>query len=189
MLAHGAGSLVGGFGLALEALLILGLLTMSLAWGSAIMIGQNMGAGQWQRGVGVLVRAAGVLAVLLILFLAWTPFARSLFGLLSDDPAVLDSAVAFLSVLRWGWVGMAIYQLLNATYTAVGATKLAGTFVILSELLGCTFALLWTGSVFEAVTYGFCLSCGIRAVLMLSLIRRSLLVPLAEAARKRAASE
>jgi len=184
MLAHGAGSLVGGFGLAFEALLILGLLGMSLAWGSAIMIGQNVGAGQWQRGVGVLLRAAVVLAILLVGFLAWTPFARPLFRLLSDDPAVLDAAVDFLSVMRWGWIGMAIYQLLNAAYTVIGATKLAGTFVILSELLGVTFALLWNGSVFEAVTYGFCLSCGVRAVLMLALIRRSLLVPLAEAARK-----
>ena len=184
MLAHGAGSLVGGWGLALEALLILGLFSMSLAWGSAIMVGQNMGAGQWQRGAGVLIRAAGILAVLLIAFLAWTPFARPLFGLLSDDPAVLDAAMGFLSVMRWGWIGMVIYQLLNAAYTAVGATKLAGTFVILSEALGVAFAVLWTGPVFEAVAYGFCLSCGVRAVLMLALIRRSLLAPLAEAARK-----
>ncbi len=184
MLAHGAGSLVGGWGLALEALLILGLLSMSLAWGSAIMIGQNVGAGQWQRGVGVLIRAAGLVALLLIAFLAWTPFARPLFGLLSEDPAVLDAAVAFLSVMRWGWIGMVIYQLLNAAYTAVGATKLAGTFVILSEVLGIAFALLWNGPVFEAVAYGFCLSCGVRAVLMLALIRRSLLAPLAEAARR-----
>jgi Na+-driven multidrug efflux pump len=184
MLAHGAGSMVGGWGLALEALLILGLFSMSLAWGSAIMVGQNMGAGQWQRGIGVLIRAAGIVAMLLIVFLAWTPFARPLFGLLSDDPAVLDAAMGFLSVMRWGWIGMVIYQLLNAAYTAVGATKLAGTFVILSEVLGVAFALVWDGPVFEAVTYGFCLSCGVRAVLMLALIRRSLLAPLAEAAGK-----
>jgi Na+-driven multidrug efflux pump len=186
MLAHGAGSLVGGFGLAMEVLLLLGLLGMSLAWGGAIMVGQNMGAGQWRRAVGVLIRAAGVLAFLLLAFLAWTPFARPALRLFSDDPAVLDAAVVFLSIMRWGLIGMAIYQLLNAAYTVVGATKLAGIFVILSEVLGVAFALSWRGPVFEAVAYGFCLGCGVRAVLMLSLIRRSLLRPLAEAARKKA---
>jgi Na+-driven multidrug efflux pump len=182
MLARGSAAAVGGFGLTMQILFVIGAMGITISGGSAILIGQNMGAGQPGRAVGALVRAAALVAALMTLFLVGSRFARPVFGLLSDDPAVIDAAMAALAIMKWGWIGTAVYQILNATYTAVGATKLAATFVVLCEAIGLAFAFAYRGPALEAVAFGFCLSAGMRAVLLLCLVRRSLLRPLAAAA-------
>jgi Na+-driven multidrug efflux pump len=184
MLDHLDQATVGGYGLAFEVLFIIGTIGMATSFGTAIMIGQNMGAGQWRRSVGALVRGGAILAGMMAAFLILTPFARPVLGLLSDDPEVLDSAMQFLGILKWGWIGTVVYQILNGAYRAVGATKLASTFVILSEVVGVGFALLYPGDALHAVAYGFCVSCTFRAVFLLAIIRRSLITPLVKAAAK-----
>jgi hypothetical protein len=81
---------------------------------------------------------------------------------------------------------MIVYQILNAAYRAVGATKLASSFVVLSEILGVSFALLYPGAAVDAVAYGFCVSCASRALFLIAIIRPSLITPLQAAAAKAA---
>jgi Na+-driven multidrug efflux pump len=188
LLAHGAPGTVGGYGLGFQLMFIVGNMGLNIAFGSAIMVGQNVGAGQWQRCLGVIRRAAILMGILLALFIMASPFARPLFRLFSDDPAVQDSAMAFVSIMKWGWIGMMTYQLLTAVYTAVGATKLAGTFAVIAEVVGVVFALGYPGSAFEAVAYAFCITAAVKAVLLLSLIRHALIRPL-RAARSSASAE
>src|SRR5205823_3373696 len=130
-----------------------------ISFGTAIMIGQNMGAGQWRRSIGALVRGAALVAIMMIALLVLAPFARPLLAVMTDDAKVLDTAMDLLGILKWGWIGMLVYQVLNAAYRAVGATKLASSFVILAELLGIAFAVLYPGPALDAVAYGFCVSC------------------------------
>jgi Na+-driven multidrug efflux pump len=186
MLAHeGKVGDVAGFGLAFNVLIIVGTLGIAVSSGCAIMVGQNMGAGQVKRAMSVLSYAATFLAILIVAFLVWTPFAGAVFRLISNDAAVVASATDALSTMRWAWIAVALYQLLNSAFLAVGATKLAAAAVVACEVIGVSFALLYSGPVLEAVTYGFCVAVGIRGVLMLLLVRRSLIQPLLAAAAKR----
>jgi Na+-driven multidrug efflux pump len=187
VLDHENQTTLAGYGLAFEVLFVVGTIGMGISFGSAIMIGQNMGAGQWRRSVGALIRGATVLTIVMTTFLVLTPFVRSLLGYLSDDPKVLDTAMHLLAIVKWGWIGMVVYQLLNAAYRAVGATKLASTFVIVSEILGVAFAFGYPGDAVHAVAYGFCVACVSRALFLIAIIRRSLIKPLREAAARSAA--
>jgi Na+-driven multidrug efflux pump len=169
---------VVAFGVAFQVVFLVSVLCMTITTAMSIVLGQNLGARQLERSLGVLLRGGMVVGMIIFAAIALTPYARPVLAIFSDDPRVLDRALDALGVLRWAWIGLATYQVLIAAYTAVGATKLAGLFIVLGEAVGVTFAVTHDGPVLETATYGFCIAAGVRAVLMLSLVNRSLLEPL-----------
>jgi Na+-driven multidrug efflux pump len=173
---------VAAFGLAFQLVSLVAVLCLTIFTAMSIVLGQNLGARQPGRSLSVLVRGALVVGAIVFAAIALSSHARPLFAILDDDPRVIDGALQALGVMRWAWIGLATYQLLISAYTAVGATKLAGVFIVVSEAIGVTFTLIYDGPPLEAVTYGFCFAAAVRGLLMLSLLKRSLLEPLRSAA-------
>lgn len=88
-------------------------------------VGQNMGAGKPDRAKKAVWCALGIGIVFwIIIALVCTLFPRGVFGLFSDDAAVLDLAVEYLRINIWNYFAWAIMSPALGLMSGVGAANL-----------------------------------------------------------------
>lgn len=117
---------VAGFGAAgrLQSFVIVPLLGLSGAIGA--IVGQNWGAGRFDRAREAVVYAFGFciawgLAVALAMVVAGESFA----SLFSDDPEVIAAFAAYLRIAAWGYAGFGLLIVGNGIMNAVDKASLA----------------------------------------------------------------
>ena len=88
-------------------------------------VGQNMGAGKPERAKKAVWCALGIGIVFwIIIALVCTLFPRGVFGLFSDDAAVLDLAVEYLRINIWNYFAWAVMSPALGLMSGVGAANL-----------------------------------------------------------------
>ena len=88
-------------------------------------VGQNMGAGKPERAKKAVWCALGIGIVFwIIIALVCTLFPRGVFGLFSDDAAVLDLAVEYLRINIWNYFAWAVMSPALGLLSGVGAANL-----------------------------------------------------------------
>jgi putative MATE family efflux protein len=117
---------VAGFGAAgrLQSFVIVPLLGLSGAIGA--IVGQNWGAGRYERAREAALWAAGFcvvwgLAVALAMIAAGEHFAR----LFTDDPAVIAEFARYLEIAAWGYAGFGLLIVGNGIMNAVDKASFA----------------------------------------------------------------
>ena len=89
------------------------------------MVGQNIGAGRQDRVRGVVRACAGItLAAAALLTAASLLFPRAIFGLFTDDPAVLAYAPVFMAIASLIYVLSAVMSPFEAVVTGTGHSLL-----------------------------------------------------------------
>ncbi|MFN3864362.1 MAG: MATE family efflux transporter [Erythrobacter sp.] len=117
---------VAGFGAAgrLQSFVIVPLLGLSGAIGA--IVGQNWGAGRYDRARAAALYAAGFcvvwgLGVALAMFAAGERFAQ----VFTDDPAVVAQFALYLKIAAWGYAGFGLLIVGNGIMNAVDKASLA----------------------------------------------------------------
>lgn len=117
---------VAGFGAAgrLQSFVIVPLLALSGAIGA--IVGQNWGAGRYDRAREAALYAAGFcviwgLGVAIAMILAGEQFAQ----VFSDDPAVVAEFARYLSIAAWGYAGFGLLIVGNGIMNAVDKASFA----------------------------------------------------------------
>ncbi len=143
--AHGPRA-VAGFGVAirLQSLALIGLMALGAAM--TPLVGQNFGAGRWDR-IREAVRAGARFS------LAWgggsllvlASLAPVLVGIFSEDPVVVSRGALFLRIVPWSHWAVGIGLLAGSVFNALGRPLNAAALVAL-RLLGLAVPLAWLGS-------------------------------------------
>ena len=136
-------------------------LTLGIQYAAAPMLAQNFGAGKIRRVRGVVYwtwAAAGI--VYLIFTTAYLGFGRQIFGLFTDDPAVLDLAPIFIRAIVWSFPGMIIMRGTNSFLQGTANAPLLMAFAFIDAGARVLFSWLF-GIVFRAGFPGFVLGFGI----------------------------
>lgn len=143
-------------------------LTLGIQYAAAPMLAQNFGAGKIKRVRGV-VYSTWVMAGIVYVFFttAYLCFGRQIFGLFTDDAAVIDLAPVFIRAIVWSFPGMVIMRGANSFLQGTGSARLlmafafidAGARVLFSWLFGIVFAAGFPGFVlgFGIAIYGICI--------------------------------
>ena len=143
-------------------------LTLGIQYAAAPMLAQNFGAGKIKRVRGVVYWTwimAGI--VYLIFTTVYLIFGRQIFGLFTDDAAVLDLAPVFIHAIVWSFPGMVVMRGANSLLQGTGSARLlmafafidAGARVLFSWLFGIVFGAGFPGFVlgFGIAIYGICI--------------------------------
>jgi multidrug resistance protein, MATE family len=163
------GPSVAGYGIAGLVMLFGAMLTLGLAQGGAILVGQALGAELHDRARSG-VRATLVIGwIVIAVFIAATAFARPVIGLFTDDPAIARAAEHALALMRWAGLGIATWQVLLASFAAYRATARAGALLITGEVAGLVVAFAWPGSNLDGVCVAFIAANALKALLLLGL--------------------
>ncbi len=161
---------VAGYGIAGVLLLVGAMLTLALAQGGGITIGQSIGARELDRAR----RAVGVTLVtgwiVIAGFVIATLFARPIVALFTADPAVANAALDAIAILRWAAFGIATWQILLGAFAAHRVTMRASLLVIGGEAVGLVVAFTWPGSYLESVCVAYVIANVVKAVLLLVLV-------------------
>jgi Na+-driven multidrug efflux pump len=173
-----------GYGIA-EGLLVLGMmLSLAVAQGTGVMIGQALGARNWQRARDALrVGITGAWIVIGAFVLIVTLFDRQIIGLFTHDPEIVTAAASALALLRWSMFGNATMQILIATFAAHKAVVAASGIMIAGELVGLTVALTWSGSNLQSVGVAMIVASLFKSGLLLGLVATGRLERAREALR------
>ena len=136
-------------------------LTLGIQYAAAPMLAQNFGAGKVKRVRGV-VYSTWVMAgiVYLIFTTAYLCFGRGIFGLFTDDAAVIDLAPVFIRAIVWSFPGMVIMRGANSFLQGTGSARLLMAFAFIDAGARVLFAWLF-GIVFQAGFPGFVLGFGL----------------------------
>ena len=121
LLARHSHAVVAGFGIASRIESLATMLLMALASSTGPFVGQNWGAGQYERVLEAHRLAyrftwAYSLAICLILALC----GRFLINAIMDDPAVGDAAYAYLLLVPFSYGLFGVGMIASATFTALG---------------------------------------------------------------------
>lgn len=149
-----------GFGIGTRVMQAIFLPAMAVAFATAPVAGQNVGAARpdrVRRTFRTAVLAGGGIMLALTLFCQWRP--QALVGAFTHDPAVIAVGVEFLRIISWNFVATGFIFTCSSLFQALGntlpslassATRLA-TFavpaVLLSRLPGFELRHLWYLSV------------------------------------------
>ena len=143
-------------------------LTLGIQYAAAPMLAQNFGAGKIKRVRGVVYWTwimAGI--VYLIFTTVYLCFGREIFGLFTEEAAVIDLAPVFIRAIVWSFPGMVIMRGANSFLQGTGSARLlmafafidAGARVLFSWLFGIVFGAGFPGFVlgFGLAIYGICI--------------------------------
>lgn len=139
ILGHVGSSAQAGFGIGSRVMQAVFLPAMAIAWATAPIAGQNVGARQHDRvreTFGSAVLIGSVLMLALTLFCQWRP--ELLVGFFSKDPQVDAVAADFLRIISWNFVASGILFTCSGMFQALGNT-LPGLYSGATRLV--TFAL------------------------------------------------
>ncbi len=143
-------------------------LTQGVQYAAAPMLAQNFGATKLRRVRGVVYWTWIMSAVIYLFFTtAYLCFGRQIFGLFTEDPAVIDLAPVFIHAIVWSFPGMVIMRGTNSFLQGTGSAKLlmafafvdAGARVLFSWLFGIVASAGFSGFVlgFGIAIYGICI--------------------------------
>jgi len=97
--------------------------SIGLGTGAGVLVGQNLGAGQPKqasRGGWIAAGlAGGFIIVCSVVLLIWS---RSIIGIFTVDPGLVDLGVIFLQIAVTGYVGMSIVYVLQSCISGAGET-------------------------------------------------------------------
>ncbi len=143
-------------------------LSQGVQFAAAPMLAQNFGAGKIKRVRSVVYWTWIMCGLVYLVFTAvYLLFGREIFGLFTDDPAVIDLAPVFIRAIVWSFPGMVILRgassflqgTANARLLMLFAFVDAGSRVLMSWLFGIVFSAGFPGFVlgFGIAIYGICI--------------------------------
>ena len=161
LLAYVSNEAVAGYGVSVRIQSFVLIPVMALATGMSPIIGQNWGAGRFDRVNETLSKSlainavwCGLTAILLAIFSA--PIA----GAFSSDKAVISAAQIFLWILPVTYIGAQTIQLWCSAFNAAGYPKRA--FIILNvKIIGLYIPASYIGSLYGGVIG---VACGLAIV-------------------------
>lgn len=126
LLAHFGTQAVAGFGVAVRVQAFVLIPLMALATGMAPIIGQNWGAGFFER-VNEIIRKALQLNIIWCCFIALmlAIFARQIAGLFSSEPDVIQVTALYFYLVPLTFIGAQTVSLWGAAFNAAGYPKRA----------------------------------------------------------------
>ena len=161
---------VAGYGIARLLLMFGATATFAIAQGGAILIGQSLGAGREVRARRAIRTTLFVAWSVSAAFIVLTMFDRPIIEVFTSDVSMIDATDHAMSLMRWGFVAVATYQVMMSTFGAYRTTVRAGSMVIVGEAFGVALAFLLPGSRLDAVCMSFIASNMLKAVLLLALV-------------------
>lgn len=112
-------------------------IAMSISQAAAAMMGQNLGAGQFDRVRRIVGSSIATSWIIQIIFMAFfLMFPKTAFGFFTDDSEVLQYAMAWFIAMAVGTPAMATMGTFNSLITAVGDTKISMVIGIADALIG-----------------------------------------------------
>jgi len=121
LLARHGDAVVAGFGLASRIEMLATMLIGAVAGSTGPFAGQNWGAGlpeRIYRAQSLAYRFSHAWAVVAALLLFM--FGRSIVGLITDDPDVVEASYLFLIIVTFSYGFMGVGQVASATFIALG---------------------------------------------------------------------
>jgi putative MATE family efflux protein len=112
-----------GFGIGMRVMQAIFLPAMAIAFATAPIAGQNMGAGHAARVRAVFASAAWIgsaIMVLLTLLCQWRP--DLLVGSFTQDPGALAVAIDYLQIISWNFVASSLIFSCSGMFQALGNT-------------------------------------------------------------------
>lgn len=117
-----------GFGIGSRVMQAIFLPAMAIAFATAPLAGQNMGAGRSDRVRATYwtsVAAQAAIMVLLVIFCQWRP--SLLIAGFTDDPAVIAEGAGFLKIISWNFLATGVIFTNSGMFQALGNTMPALT--------------------------------------------------------------
>ena len=136
-------------------------LTLGIQYAAAPMLAQNFGAGKHNRVRGVVFSTwimGGVIYLIFTVF--YLIVGREIFGLFTDDAAVLDLAPVFIHAIVWSFPGMVLMRGANSLLQGTASAPLLMAFAFIDSGARVLFSWLF-GIVLSAGFPGFVLGFGI----------------------------
>ena len=136
-------------------------LTLGIQYAAAPMLAQNFGAGKLRRVRGVVYWTWIMGGIIYFVFTTfYLIFGRQIFGLFTDDPAVIELAPVFIHAIVWSFPGMVIMRGANSLLQGTASAPLLMAFAFIDAGARVLFSWLF-GIVFNAGFPGFVLGFGI----------------------------
>lgn len=176
-LISGGGASLAALALSLQLLFFIAGITLSIAGAASILVGQSVGAKRPERALAAIkLSAAACIGIGATVWLLM-PFVEPVLALFTSDAAVLARATDILVLARWGFLVTGLWQLLAASYTALGRSGWAGLVMAIADCAGLGVALLVTDPI-DGVAWWFITSNVLKAALLGCLVRPILLAQL-----------
>ncbi len=112
-----------GFGLGVRVMQSFFLPVMAVSFAMPAIIGQNLGAGQWERVRETFYSGLGMqlaLMALVTVICKWHP--DLLIALFSDEAEVVRFGTEFLTIISWNFLGMAVVFACSGYFQGIGNT-------------------------------------------------------------------
>lgn len=136
-------------------------LTLGIQYAAAPMLAQNFGAGKLKRVRGVVCWTWIMGGVIYLIFTTlYLIFGREIFGVFTDDPAVIDLAPVFIHAIVWSFPGMVLMRGANSLLQGTASAPLLMAFAFIDSGARVLFSWLF-GIVLSAGFPGFVLGFGI----------------------------
>ena len=136
-------------------------LTLGIQYAAAPMLAQNFGAGKLKRVRGVVYWTWIMGGVIYLIFTTvYLLLGRQIFGLFTDDAAVIDLAPVFIRAIVWSFPGMVLMRGANSLLQGTASAPLLMAFAFIDSGARVLFSWLF-GIVFSAGFPGFVLGFGI----------------------------
>ena len=136
-------------------------LTLGIQYAAAPMLAQNFGAGKLKRVRGVVYWTWIMGGVIYLIFTTvYLLLGKQIFGLFTDDAAVIDLAPVFIRAIVWSFPGMVLMRGANSLLQGTASAPLLMAFAFIDSGARVLFSWLF-GIVFSAGFPGFVLGFGI----------------------------
>jgi len=159
-----------GFGIAYRLFALMGNMAWALSRANAIVIGQNLGAGNRDRIVKSLRWTATYTLSFACICLLVIPLCRPVVELFSNDQRVVDEAMRALLRIRLAMVGIFVWQMLVETYMALGSSTRSALLLTLCSFAGVAAALLGEGDPIERATRGMVVDQMLKVVVVCAML-------------------
>ena len=132
-----------GFGVGSRVMQAIFLPAMAIAFATAPVAGQNVGAGKSDRVRGTFRTSVVTLSVIMLLLTLLCQLRPGIFiAFFTDDRAVIDTGAEFLRIISWNFVAMGVVFTCSGMFQALGNTVPA---LLASATRLVTFVIRWSG--------------------------------------------
>ncbi|MBE6017343.1 MAG: MATE family efflux transporter [Lachnospiraceae bacterium] len=143
------------FGVGMRIYHIPNTIAMSISQAAAAMMGQNLGAGQYDRVKQVVRSSIVISSVIQVFFMViLLLFPRTAFGIFTNEEAVLDYALRWFIAMAIGMPAMVTMGTFNSLIIAVGDTKISMLIGIADAVVGRIASTLLLGVVLNLGAMG-----------------------------------
>lgn len=157
-----AASAVFGVGVKVDD--IVNKVTQGIAFASSSMCAQNIAAGNKKRTMKISLTTGGYCAVLYVLFaLLLVTSHEQIYGIFTDDPAVIELSSVFVSAILWSFPAMTLMRTGFGFLRGLGNAKITLAFGLTDALIMRVGLSYLFGVVMNMGLYGFFLGYGLAA--------------------------